>query len=322
MNSYARQYDEDHKVQRLYVQWDLTTMCQLRCSYCYARAGYEGAWMEHPPWERQVAVVRALSRSSLPVFLGLLGGEPTIHPQYLRVLDMLRGAVTERHEDGRVYVTTNGLRGTEFFRRHPAYDGLYMLWSLHPEHEERFQGYEGFFDSVRIMRDKGLKTKVNLMLHPSPRYWDVVHRAADRLEGIEGIEVHPHFLYVGDDFHRLAPYDERFFEEFSRFERYPGYFVYEREDGARDVLNDHQVFSRGLTRFRGWDCHNNNHEVSVSGHVQQLCFDDGVVDLARDCGYFERIERVVARECPHDRCNCDGLLKCLKINRNKTGEGA
>ena len=67
--------------------------------------------------------------------------------------------------------------------------------------------------------------------------------------------------------------------------------------------------------FTGMHCWNNNYEVDVYGNVVQFCKDrvnDGS-NLERDPNYFARIGQTNPMVCPHSACNCDGLLKQLKI---------
>ena len=83
-----------------------------------------------------------------------------------------------------------------------------------------------------------------------------------------------------------------------------------------DVFNDYEVYSQKLTNFYGWDCYNNNYEIDVRGNVVQFCMnEDGGINILRDLDFFKRITKTVAITCPHKQCNCDGLLKQLKIKK-------
>lgn len=81
---FIKEYDYDHLVDRLYVHWDLLTKCNFDCSYCHAKRQYQklGQWNDIDIFERQLLIIKALSISTLPVFLGLQGGESTIHPYF------------------------------------------------------------------------------------------------------------------------------------------------------------------------------------------------------------------------------------------------
>lgn len=306
----VKQYDITHKVQRLYVHWDVSTQCQLKCSYCYSIADYGDDWGKIDTWNRQLLVIKNISRATLPVFLGLLGGEPTLHPKYDELLEKSHAAIS-RHKDGRLYITTNGIKNSKWFAKHKYYNNTYFLWSIHFEYEKNYgKNFEKFINNIKIMKNKGFRNKVNVMLSPDRNLWPKIHRLVDMLEAIGDIEIHPHFLYEDGNVHELHNYQEEFWEEFGRFKDYPGYLVFE-EDSKKEVMNDYEVFKDKLTNFRGWSCWNNNYEISYDGKVNRFCFDESS-DLIRDINFFKNIGSVGSKTCPHDSCNCDGLLKIYK----------
>lgn len=310
---FKKQYDTDHKIQRLYVHWDVSTQCNFKCTYCYAMKEYGERWGRIDRWEKQKLVIKNIGRSSLPVFLGLLGGEPTIHPHYHELVEKCYAAV-RKHDLGRLYVTTNGSRKTSWFEKHPFYKYLYFLWSFHTEYEHIYgKDYKRIIDNIKLMASRGFKNKVNVMLHHDKKYWKGIHKFVDEIEQIEGLEIHPHFLYADGDVHKLEEYNESFYKEFKRFASYPDYFTFEDEKGDKKMFNDYNVFKSNLTNFKGWDCYNNNYEISYDGIVHRVCFEESS-NLLTDFNFFKKIGKVCSVICPHDSCNCDGLLKIHKVN--------
>ncbi len=309
-----RQYDIKHKMQRLYVHWDVSTQCNLACSYCYAIKDYGDEWGKIDSWARQRLVMMNMANSTLPIFLGLLGGEPTIHPRYEELLDLAHAAIS-KHKDGRLYITTNGIKSNEWFKNHKYYPNTYFLWSAHFEYEKRYgEGFERLLENIRIIRKKGFKCKANVMLSPDERLWPKIHAFVDELEKIEGVIIHPHFLYDEGNVHRLHQYTPEFYEEFKRFKSYPEYFVFEN-DGERTTYNDYTIFNNEKTSFTGWDCYNNNYEISYKGEVNRFCFEERD-DLITNFNFFKNLGEVIPTKCPHTTCNCDGLLKICKELKN------
>lgn len=305
-----KQYDVKHKMQRLYVHWDVSTQCQLECSYCYAIKDYGSEWGNIDSWARQKLVIRNIAHSSLPVFLGLLGGEPTIHPRYNELVALCHEAIS-KHKDGRLYITTNGLNPTRWFEKLKYYDNMYFLWSAHFEYEKKYgQGFQRIIDNIKVVTDKGFRSKINVMLNPDPKTWPKIHKLVDQLEKIEGLEIHPHFLYNEGNVHDLYKYSPEFYEEFKRFEDYPNYLVFE-DNGEKTIYNDYTIFNNKKTSFTGWDCYNNNYEIDYKGSVNRFCFDENT-DLISNFNFFKNIGKVTAAVCPHSSCNCDGLLKIYK----------
>jgi len=305
---YIKTMGVDHFIQRLYVHWDITTMCQYKCSYCYARQQYGKRWGEPSIWHKQLNVIEELSKSTLPVFLGLLGGEPTMHHKYFELLDMIKEKVI-CDDRSRLYITSNGAKGQEFFAQHKDADGkIFILWSLHPE----FTGdkeFENFYQNVILMNEKGYRTKINLMLHPNEKYWVVTKERYERLNELEYVTLHPHFIYGG--FNQDVEYTESFYEYFKFLEgQRSKEFIYKCEGVHEHHFSDYEVFSKGLNKFKGWKCWHNNFEITNKCTISDQCFDGRSIDIPKD--FFKNIKKIEPKVCPHEFCSCDGLMKIYK----------
>lgn len=278
-------------------------MCQYKCSYCYARKQYRGKWGVPGIWSKQLRVIDELSKSTLPVFLGLLGGEPTMHQRYFGLLDIIQENIMT-HEMSRLYITTNGAKNSEFFMKHKDVDGrVFLLWSVHPE----FVDFENFYNNIVLMGKKGYRNKVNLMLHPNKKYWTMTKEWYHRLDEL-GVILHPHFIY--DGINKDVDYNKEFYEFFKFLENQrEKEFVF--GNGVEDIYkSDYEIFSQGLNRFEGWNCWQNNFEIMANGQILNQCFDDYHTDIPVD--FFKGIKNIKPRVCPHEFCSCDGLMKIYK----------
>ncbi|MEI7837011.1 MAG: radical SAM protein, partial [Planctomycetota bacterium] len=107
------------------AQIDLTNRCNMRCPICFANAGVTGRVFE-PDFEevcRQLQVLRDL-RPTPCTAIQFTGGEPTIHPDFLRI-------VSTAAEMGfsHIQIATNGLRMAEGdFALRCAQAGLHTLY--------------------------------------------------------------------------------------------------------------------------------------------------------------------------------------------------
>lgn len=295
---YSKQHHIDQDPDHINVHWDILTICQLNCSYCYARKQYGDDWGKIVGKPTIDVVLEALSRSTLSFNLGLLGGEPTLSPHYYYILDR----VQEFQNNNGIYVVTNGERD---FAQHKDFDRVAFLFSYHPaDCTDR----EKFIRNMQIMVDRGYKCKVNVMLHHDKRYWDNIKETFELCSKIEGLKIHPHFIYSGNS-RKLFHYRNNFWEFFKFLGDLPGELVYDT-----DIVNDYQIYHQGLTNFEGWDCYNNNYEIMSNGSVARFCTPNKqAVNLATDLDFFKRITKTVSMTCPYNECNCDGLLKQLKV---------
>lgn len=313
-SKFIKQYGVGHKIQRLYIHWDITSQCEYKCSYCYARKEYEHKWNTPGIWSKQLIVLEALRRSKLPIFLGLLGGEPTSHYKYFDLINELIDIVKTKDES-RLYITTNGAKDNTFFEKHPTVNNqIYFLFSLHPEYINEYQSFLNFKNNILILLEKGYRIKVNIMLHPSKQYWENLKIFINELKNLP-IEIHPHFIYSSPHLPiKYSPDFYKFFDFILKIKEPE--FVFE-DDQNKYEYTDHQIFENKYNQFFGWDCLNNNFEIDLDCKVNQFCFEDKRMIKEN---YFENILEIKPKICPHQFCSCDGLLKIYKEKKEKRDE--
>ncbi len=308
---YTKQLGINHLEQRLYVHWDITTMCEYKCSYCYAMKEYEGSWMRPGNWKKQQRVIDEISKSTLPVFLGLLGGEPTYHHKYFEMIQQIEDKILSKHKDSRLYITTNGAKSLNFFKNHKYNNKIRFLWSFHPEYMDD-KAVVNFIDNIQGICKLGFKSRVNIMLHPAKKYWEMTKTliySLDILSKEYNIELHPHFIY--SDPHTTVKYSKEFYKEFDFIKNYTNKEYLFFKDDEVTKYSDIEVFNQKINQFKGWNCWNNNYEINLNCEVQQFCFEDRK-PLVKD--YFKNINIIKPIKCPHNFCSCDGLLKIRKEN--------
>ncbi len=134
------------------IVWNMTNMCNLRCKHCYQKAG--SPLPNELSLEEKLKVIDQLDKAGVPS-LAFSGGEPTIHPDFLRL-------VSEASSRGMyVSVATNGLRFTdEQFVVKAKKAGLRYVEvsvdSADPRKHDEFRGVKGAWEKAV----KGLKNAV------------------------------------------------------------------------------------------------------------------------------------------------------------------
>ena len=93
----------DHEQHTCVGLVELTSACNLSCPMCYAASGPGGRHLSYADCQR--AIDRLVEVEERPEVLQLSGGEPTIHPEFSRVLDYAC-----RQPIDMVMINTNGLR--------------------------------------------------------------------------------------------------------------------------------------------------------------------------------------------------------------------
>ena len=300
IKKYSTQCHTQQHKDHLNVHWDTITICQLNCAYCYARNDYGRDWGKLASKTTIDIVLDALERSSLNFNLGMLGGEPTIGPHYKYILDK----VSSFEKNIGIYVTTNGERdlSNDNTPKNTAF-----LFSYHPAD---CTNKDQFLSNVKFMKDNGYKCKVNVVLHPAKKYWQDIKDTIDIVLSY-GVKVHPHFLYGNWD-RKLYQYNKDFWDFFDFLENMEKDLKFDE-----DLFNDYQVYKYKLTNFKGWSCFNNNYEIDINANVVQFCKEKSDnINLLRDRDFFKNIKETKPMICPHTECNCDGLLKQLKVRND------
>ena len=104
---------------------DLTNRCNLKCPICFANAAVTG-YLYEPSYEQVVEMLKVLrERKPVPVAcVQFSGGEPTIHPDFIRIIRTAR-------EMGfaAIQVATNGLKFADLeFAQEAKEAGLHSLY--------------------------------------------------------------------------------------------------------------------------------------------------------------------------------------------------
>ncbi|MCK5324962.1 MAG: radical SAM protein [Woeseiaceae bacterium] len=94
----------DHEQHGCTLLIEVTDNCNLRCPTCYANSGPER--LQHRSLEHIGRMLdRAVANEGEPSIVQISGGEPTIHPQIVEILEMARARPI-----GHLMVNTNGVR--------------------------------------------------------------------------------------------------------------------------------------------------------------------------------------------------------------------
>ena len=304
----------DHEIQRLYLHWDITTKCNYNCNYCYAKLDYSSK----NNWQKEIDVkiinniITSISFSSLPVFLGLLGGEPTLSKNYFYILDKIQEKILFRKDRNRLYITTNLSKNLDWWKENPKLERTFILTSFHPEYHNE-KTIKEFIEKLYYL-DKFFKVKVNIMLDPNYKnITDLWNKYLKDIKRDTSIIIHPHIIYPDgspfNDIQKIYSESLDIYEEIYSYQD-PEYELI--QNNKKDSLRDIDIFSRKLQSFKDWKCYQNNYEISFNGDVLNLCFNERD-NLNKNIFFFKKIKEIKARKCFHDWCNCDGLLKCKKV---------
>ncbi len=108
----------------------LTSACNLSCDYCFAQELMARKSRQHMSIDDARKVVAFLRHSGYPVFR-VLGGEPTLHPEFE---DIIRLALQEGMRIDLLSNATWSIRCRDFLARIPPNRLIFLLNIDHPDH--------------------------------------------------------------------------------------------------------------------------------------------------------------------------------------------
>ena len=181
------------------AQINLTNRCNMRCPVCFADAGAAGYVFE-PDYDevvRQLQVLRDL-RPTPCTAIQFTGGEPTIHPDFLRVVSAAR-------DMGFSYIqaATNGLLPADAdFARRCVDAGLHTLYlqfdGVGAEAHRETRNYPGIWEKKLAAIENCRATGMKVCLVPTivkgvndHRVGEIFRFAVDNIDVISGISFQP-----------------------------------------------------------------------------------------------------------------------------------
>lgn len=151
------------------VSWLLGRYCNYKCSYCWAHGRADKP--DHRPTELCLKTIdsikeQARSRGYNSFHFSLSGGEPTLHPGYLNILEHLANDV-ENTDYTSIHMTTNLSRGYSWFEKYLGVSKLFnrasITSSYHPEYAT---DDKKFADKLVWLQEHGIKITINIVMVP------------------------------------------------------------------------------------------------------------------------------------------------------------
>ncbi len=287
----------------LFVDWLLGNQCNYSCSYCPSSL-HDGS----RPWqhlELVLAFVEHLggacrARGKSPCF-PLSGGEVTL----IRDLLLLLSRIKEL--GGQVGLISNGSRDLAWWEK--AREHLdFAILTFHPE-----QGNSEHTRRVAAYLSETTRTHINVAAPPS--HFDASVRVAEMLErecSNISITLKPMLIDFGTELYPYTDAQMRIFQE-RQFKpantridaSVRGEMIAQFDDGSACQLPATAFLTRGINRWRGWQCNAGIELLSIDegGSIfKGLCRQDGQI------GHISRPDLfnlpISPALCARDTCVC------------------
>lgn len=289
------QNEEITKVGRgnpLSISWELVTHCQFACTYCYFNP-YES---NTNYTDLMKMVLTKLEKVNEPMELTLLGGEPTLHPQFYELIERLHSLENVKKID----IVTNFHKPAEFWEPLIPYSNkIDIIMSYHVEYAQN-----NFFKKIQQLKDKFSMT-VHFLIHNDVKYLPKMNEAADDYFklGLEDIAITCNKLidHSGNS-NKYYPYQEETLEFLRQLEqriktkKNPETIRVHTQNQEAE-LTQLEFVNNNYNYFKGWKCQMNALLIHPDGFVSYPC-----TNQKKHILFAELKKRTL--NCAHEVCTC------------------
>lgn len=151
------------------VSWLLGRFCNYKCSYCwpYARSDKK----DHRPTELVTSTLDEIKRQARErgfnsFHFSFSGGEPTLHPGYLKIIDHYASdAVNTNYQS--IHMTSNLSPGIGWFKKYVAATKDLHRVSVTASYHKEFAVKERFADKLVFLQENDVHVTINSVMVPS-----------------------------------------------------------------------------------------------------------------------------------------------------------
>ena len=280
---------------RLHI--DLTTVCNNKCKYCYARADKQnwGLIMSN----EYIHSVLFPNLSSLSKYLKdnekfldivLLGGEPTLHPLFSEIVNFLLS------KDCRISVTSNG---SFPYKNILPNKSIRWAYTFHPS---QIYDINAWIKPIINGKDNWWEVAVSPLID----CWDNIEENSKKVYSIIDI-CHKYDIKVQPTF-QFNPYlDGNTHIDMDKVIKYYSYLekeypIYEYKNS---YINDYNILKDKKNYIKNCICINNNVQLTVKGILRQCCTN-------KELNWNDLLLLNTIITCPLTECTCYGFLSLYK----------
>tara|TARA_E500000318_G_scaffold13116_1_gene12179 strand:- start:1791 stop:2783 length:993 start_codon:yes stop_codon:yes gene_type:complete len=305
----------------LEIWWSLLHKCNYRCKYCYAY-DYIRSDIKNNYYHMWKTVIKRLKLKNTPLFkLEILGGEPTLHPNFLDIIEEI-SKLDKLHES--IYYT-NLTAPIDFYLKINDLDikkRIYGGFSYHPQYDkdgkfgnkcvELFKNDLQFYVNVNIINEeKYHEQTANLMkqlLHEGIVFDLNLLQSTKNYEGFNMGNIPKNTI---EESKKQMNIVYNFLDKFGLNDFYEKYSIkdkikYVEKCGKEHYLNELEIRGNHLDNFYNkFYCPAWSWNVDHLGIFKNVCSGEVLDPLFRNCG-----KEII---CPvKGGCTCNSMFKYPK----------
>lgn len=248
-------------------------------------------------WDKETSpskyelVLKRLEHIDSTFEVDLFGGEPTLHPEFIHILERLDAMEFCQH----VEVKTNLSRSQAFLEKTFVSDKIRIAASYHAQYYN-----QEFLDKCIAFKDKNFYCHINLS--DKSNDWDQILNMLNEFDK-HGVKYDLNILITTPSYR--VKYSPKFFELFEPYlkniadkNRYP----YEFADGTVENLSVFESYKNNLACFTGYKCKALLYEITKDGNIINSCSRDPAPFFIKG----EHGDKEIT--CPRTFCHADMML--------------
>lgn len=287
--------DKEKNTVRIHI--DLTTVCNNKCKYCYARADKQnwGLIMSNDYiysnlFPNLLKLSNDLKNNKKYLDIVLLGGEPTLHPLFSEIVNFLIV------NDCRISITSNG---SFPYKNISPNKSIRWAYTFHPS---QVDDIDSWIDKIIIGKDNWWEVAISPLIDCC----DDIEEYSRKVYSIikicneNDIKVQPTFQFnpylegnTHIDMNKVIQYYSYLEKEFP---------IYEYNN---EYINDYNILKDKKNYIKNCTCINNNVQLTVKGILRQCCTN-------KELKWDDLINLNTIIKCPLNECTCYGFLSLYK----------
>jgi len=249
-------------------------------------------------------ILKKIQNIKEPVEMTLLGGEPTLHPDFYELI----GELHKLEHVKKIDIITNFQAAIEFWTPLIPYaDKLEIVMSFHVEYAQKT-----FFKKIQELKDK-FQMNIIFLVHNEVKYLPKLKDAADAYFDL-GLELIPitfaklvdhksgettYFQYQPETLAFLREQEQRI-----KTLKYPETILIKTDSGQFE-MNQLEFANSEMNRFKGWNCQMNALIIHPDGMVSYPC-----TTIKKHILFAELKKRDLV--CSHEICPCEAYWNFTK----------
>jgi organic radical activating enzyme len=237
------------------ISWTVNNNCQYRCKYCYVDLKRDVS--SHLESTSKI-ILKSLDKMSGEFNVELLGGEPTMHPNYINIVNKLIKMTNVKQ----LTITSNIKKNLCFWKDHPKHNKIRIFASQHPEYKDKD------FKTKMIYINSNFELEGLLMLHEDIKYLDNTKSMADFMIDYK-IKFEPTMIFDQDKC--MIKYEDKVLSLFNEYKQSFGGIEYIDNNGNSTIMSVDKIYQGNLHLLKGWNCSTKVYTIDMDGNISRPC---------------------------------------------------